>query len=109
MKRKVLVLAALAALLLGGWHVVRGWRETEEDRVRAVIDAIEAGIEERDVGDVMPHIAPGYSDRDGLSRENVKLLLLREFFVNKEGIGIQRGRTDVSLRGPKKAPRWPPI
>ncbi len=98
------IAAALAALVVLVF-LVRRCGESEEDRVRAVIDGIETAVEAKDIGDVMAYIADTYKDGDGLGKNELRFLLLREAFTTKEKITVQRlGGIDVTLRGPKKKP-----
>jgi hypothetical protein len=104
MKRILIIVAAAGLLLYGGFRLIRGCGQTEEDRVRAVIDAIEEAIESKDVGGVMAYVADNYKDGEGLQKQQIRLLLMREVLQGgKDGITIQRlGTTDVTLRGPSK-------
>ena len=100
----ILVGGGVVAALLA-WFGVAAFLgpRSEEDRIRAVISAIEAGIEEKDVGDVIEHIDQTYKDRSGLDRQGLRLFLVRLLFRKKE-MRVQRlGRTEVEITPPDRA------
>src|SRR5688572_28726103 len=78
LKRILVIIAVSAVLLFVGFRYLRGLGDSEEDRVRAVIDAIEEAVEDKDIGGVMTHLAEDYKDGDGLQKQQIRLMLMRD-------------------------------
>jgi len=92
----------IALALLCAWFVF-GRRITDEDQVRAVIDGVEAALEDRDTGGVLAHVAETFKGQDGLTKKQLRGVLAARFLGSRETISIQRsGETRVDLRGPVK-------
>jgi hypothetical protein len=53
---------------------------SDEDRVRAVIDGVEAAAESRDASDVLEHVADSYADSRGLDKPALRDFL-RGYFL----------------------------
>lgn len=85
-----IALAAAVALYLG-YRAVRGWGETEEDRVRAVIEAIKDEVEERDATGAIEHLSTAYHDPDFTERRAVLGALL--YYVR------QHEKIDIRVEG----------
>nr|MBO2487910.1 hypothetical protein [Gammaproteobacteria bacterium] len=75
--------AALLLLLLAACSD----RASPDAQVRAVIERIERAVEERDVGDVLAHIAAQYRDEYGNDRETVGRAL-RGYFIAHQSIHL---------------------
>src|SRR5690606_1056560 len=78
----LLCLVALAAIVAGC-----GEQDSPEAQVRAVIDRMELGAENRDVGDVLDHVSATYRDDHGNGREEVGRLL-RGYFIANQSIHL---------------------
>lgn len=59
-----------------------GARTSDEEQVRAVIDAAEVAAEERDASDVLEHITSDYSDSNGFDRAQLQNFLRAYFLAN---------------------------
>ncbi len=57
--------------------------ETPEEHVRAVISAIEAGIEDRDTSDIFDHVSQNYQDHRGKDRDDLRKLAQVYLFANQ--------------------------
>ena len=57
-----------------------GSRSSDEEQVRAVIDAAEAAAEERDASDVIEHVTSDYGDTNGFDRAQLQNFL-RAYFL----------------------------
>lgn len=57
-----------------------GTKTSDEQQVRALIDAIETAAEARDASDVLEHVADDYTDSDGLDKTQLQNLL-RGYFL----------------------------
>jgi RNase adaptor protein for sRNA GlmZ degradation len=66
----------LAASLLGGC----GAKTSDEEQVRALIDAVEIAAEDRDASDVLTHVADNYIDSAGLDKTQLQNFL-RGYFL----------------------------
>lgn len=104
--RPVLVSIAAAFMALIVWGLwPRGGVETEEDRIRAVIESMAKATGERKVGDVMTHFSESYRGELG-DKQGVRGYALGMFFRSQTMVAIPSGvevtvdgeRADVSLR-----------
>lgn len=68
----------VAALVLSAC----GSRSSDEELVRALIDAVEIAAEERDASDVIEHVASDYSDSNGFDRAQLQNFLRGYFLAN---------------------------
>ena len=66
----------LATTLLAGC----GAKTSDEDQVRALIDAVEAAAEDRDASDVLTHVDDTYADSAGLDKTQLQNFL-RGYFL----------------------------
>lgn len=55
---------------------------SDEDRVRAVIDDVEAAAESRDASDVLEHVADSYADARGMDKTQLRDFLRGYFLVH---------------------------
>jgi len=55
---------------------------SDEDRVRAVIDSVEAAAEARDASDVLEHVADNYTDSRGMDKAQVRDFLRGYFLIH---------------------------
>lgn len=59
-----------------------GSRSSDEEQVRALLEAAETAAEERDASDVLAVIAPDYSDSQGFDRAELQNFLRAYFLAN---------------------------
>jgi hypothetical protein len=69
---------------------------TPEEQVRARIEAMAEAAEKGDIGAVMEGVDPAYRDEEGLSRDNIKGLMLMET-RQRRGIAIWPGPMAVEV------------
>lgn len=95
-KRYFLLLYILAAILIlaTGCH-----KETEEDKVRKVIDRIQHAVEEKKIAAVLEHIAKSYRDPQGNDLDGIKGLLLFYFYRHQK-VSVSIPSIDVTVTGP---------
>jgi hypothetical protein len=62
-------------------------RASPEQEVRAVIDAMEAAAEARDVGDLLEHLSDNYRDAQGQDRQQAALYA-RGYFVTNQSVHL---------------------
>lgn len=90
------------ALLLLGLLVAWLWpRPSEEDRVRAVVQAVAAGAEAGDVGDILEHVDPAYhgsEDGFGLDLKTLRAALALQF-MRRGPIGVILSPIEVQVDG----------
>lgn len=55
-------------------------KSSDEEQVRAVVDAMEEAAEARDASDVLKHVAPSYSDSAGFDKSQLQNFL-RGYFL----------------------------
>ena len=70
----------VASILVATTLSACGAKSSDEQQVRALIDAVEAAAEARDTSDVLEHVADDYTDTDGLDRTQLQNLL-RGYFL----------------------------
>jgi len=66
----------LAAILLAAC----GAKSSDEEQVRALIDAVETAAEARDASDVLEHVADNYADSSGFDKSQLQNFL-RGYFL----------------------------
>ena len=91
--------ALLAASLVLGCF---GGKATPEERIRAVIDALEAAAEARDVGALKPHISESYADGNGNDRRAL-LGLATAHFMRHQSVYLLVRVNGIELPAPGKA------
>jgi len=62
-------------------------RESPEQQVRSVIDAMELAAEARDVGDLMEHLSDNYRDAQGQDRQQAALYA-RGYFISNQSVHL---------------------
>ena len=66
----------LAAILLAAC----GAKSSDEEQVRALVDAVETAAEARDTSDVLEHVADNYADSNGFDKSQLQNFL-RGYFL----------------------------
>lgn len=79
MKFSTTPVAILAATIL---LAACGARSSDEEKLHALIDAVEAAAEARDSSDVLEHVASNYSDSRGLDKTQLRNFLRGYFLAN---------------------------
>jgi len=88
---------AIFPLLLGfGLYLLLKPAPSDEDQIRAAIQAVAQGARARNIGEAMAPISRGYRDEDGLSYDNLKGFLFREF-QRGQGISVMLGPITIEL------------
>ncbi|GIW72196.1 MAG: hypothetical protein KatS3mg102_1738 [Planctomycetota bacterium] len=101
-RRAAIALVALVALGLG-WRALFSRPQDEAARVREVIDAVIAALEDKATGRVLEHLAPDYRDAGGLDRAGVHRVLVATF-LRRRAIAVNRlTPTRVELRPDRTA------
>lgn len=88
----------IALALLGGCSK----KQTDEERIDAVIGECIESAEALKVGGIMEHISEQYSDPRGLKRQDLKGLLASQFFQRKALYVFKLGH-EITLEPPSKA------
>ena len=70
----------VTAILFTATLVACGAKSSDEEQLRAVIDAVEAAAEARDSSDVLEHVADNYADSSGFDKTQLKNFL-RGYFL----------------------------
>jgi len=65
----------VTAILLTATLVACGAKSSDEQQVRAVIDAVETAAEARDASDVLEHVADNYADSNGFDKSQLRNFL----------------------------------
>ena len=65
----------VTAILLITTLVACGAKSSDEQQVRAVIDAVETAAEARDASDVLEHVADNYADSNGFDKTQLRNFL----------------------------------
>lgn len=73
----------LAATLLAAC----GAKTSDEEKVRALIDALEIAAESRDASDVLEHVADDYTDSSGLDKRELTNFL-RGYFLSHPSLEL---------------------
>jgi hypothetical protein len=66
----------IAAILLAAC----GTKSSDEEQVRALVDAVETAAEARDTSDVLEHVADNYADSNGFDKTQLRNFL-RGYFL----------------------------
>ena len=75
-------------------------RETEEDRVRKVVAAMQEATEEKELTALQEHISRSYRDPQGNDYEAIKGLFTFYFFRHRT-VGVSIPSLEVSVNGPQ--------
>lgn len=94
LRSAALCIIALASLLTIGCR-----KETEEDKVRKVVSAMQAATEEKKVLAVQEHISRSYRDPQGNDFEAIKGLFNFYFFRHKT-VAVAIPSLEVAVNGP---------
>jgi hypothetical protein len=65
----------VTAILLTATLAACGAKSSDEQQVRAVIDAVETAAEARDASDVLGHVADNYADSNGFDKSQLRTFL----------------------------------
>src|SRR5262245_42466140 len=68
----------VAAMLL----VACGTKSSDEEQVRALIDAVETAAEARDASDVLEHVSDDYRDGSGYDKTELRRFLMGYFLAH---------------------------
>ena len=89
----------MAIALGAAWYF---WpKETDEDRVRAVVRELIAGAEAGDVGDILDHVSKDFQGREGgegIDKPTLKLILVSQF-MRRGPLGVFVAEILVNVRG----------
>jgi hypothetical protein len=77
-------------------------RESPEQQVRSVIDAMELAAEARDVGDLMEHLSDNYRDAQGQDRQQAALYA-RGYFVTNQSVHLLTRVESLEFPAPDEA------
>jgi len=73
----------IAAILLTTMLLAAcGTQSSDEEQVRALVDAVETAAEARDTSDVLEHVADNYADSNGFDRAQLQNFLLGYFLAH---------------------------
>ncbi len=99
MRTRTVVLAALAVLILGIGGLWLAWPDpSDEDQVRQAIRDVAEGARNGDLGACIKPVSRDYVGDDGLTRDEVKGFLFREF-RRRGSITVLLGDIDVLIDG----------
>jgi hypothetical protein len=73
-------------------------RETEEDKVRKVISAVQQSAEDKKVLPVLEHVSKTYQDPQGNDYDGIKGLVAFYFFRHRK-VGVLIPNIDVTVKG----------
>ena len=99
----ILAMALIAAAFLSGCA-----KDTPQDRVRNVVQAVQKSVENKDLKTVLSHLSEQYRDQQGNDRESVKGLLLY-YFLQHQNISVVLTNLDISIYGSSAAARFQAI
>lgn len=74
-------------------------RDTEEERVKKVISAVQTAAEEKNVKTIMSHVSKTYSDPQGFNYDEIRGLLTA-YFLRHPKIAVYTDNLDISLEEP---------
>jgi len=95
--------ANVAFVLVAGLFATGcGERSSPQDEVRAVIEAAEQAAEARSVGDLMALAAPGFSDRDGRTSDELAHYV-RGYFIANQSVHLLTRITRIEIPAPDVA------
>lgn len=80
MKKNILTLLSVFALLVG---CADNRQNTPEERVKAVLTAVEEAIESRSLSDIMAHVSEAYQDHEGHDKNVIKRLMQLQLVRNQ--------------------------
>jgi len=83
-------------------------KETEEERVKHAVQAIQKGTEIKDIRAILSHISKNYRDPQGNDREGIKGLLLFYFYQHKS-ISVILNNLEVTVREASATARFEAI
>lgn len=86
----------IAVLLLASVIAGCGDAESPEQRVRAVVEAMETAVEARDTGDVLELLSPQYRDAYGNTPEEISRYI-RGYFVANQSIHLLTRIEEISF------------
>ena len=72
----------LTVLILSTALAACGAKSSDEDEVRALIDAVETAAEARDASEVLEHVSDDYSDSAGYDKSGLRSFLLGYFLAH---------------------------
>jgi hypothetical protein len=77
----------VTAILLCTLLAACGAKSSDEEQLRAVIDAVETAAEARDASDVLEHVADNYADSSGFDKTQLRNFL-RGYFLTHPGLEL---------------------
>ncbi len=83
-------------------------RESEEDKVRKVVTAVQQAAEEKKILSVLEHVSKSYRDPQGNDYDGVKGLLAFYFFRHQK-VGIFIPTIEIAVTGPEAKARFQAI
>jgi hypothetical protein len=101
--RRALAVAAVAAVGAAVYLLWPAERRTPEDEVRLLVARTIAAAEARDVGAVTRAVAEDFRGPSGLSKQELKQLVLSLFLRIRAGVAVVNPSLDVSVTGPGAA------
>lgn len=91
----VLVAAAIGLILFTG-------NVDDEEEIRRAIESVAQGAEDADVGDTLETLAEEYEDSSGLTREGLRMMLVRQF-ARGRALHVVIGPIKVEMTGEDSA------
>ena len=99
MKTRNLVVGALAFAVVAGMTLWAVWPDpSDEDQIREAIQAVAEGARRADVFAAMKPVSRNYVDEQGLTYDDVRGLLFREF-KRRGGITVMLSDIEVTVHG----------
>jgi hypothetical protein len=89
----VLVIVFAIAVVL---CLTRCQKETEEDKIKNMVDGIQMAVREKDAGTVLRHLSKTYHDPQGNNYDDVKGLL-SFYFMNHRQVNAYVPNLDISI------------
>lgn len=83
-------------------------KETEEDRVRKVVTAVQKAAEEKKILAVQEHLSRSYGDPKGHDLDGIKALLAFYFFRHKT-VAVYIPAIEASVNGPQATAKFQAI
>jgi len=93
-----LVIAALA-------QIISCTRETEEDKVKQVVIAVQKAAEEKKIKAIQEHLSRSYRDPQGHDYDGIKGLLAFYFFRHRT-VAVYISGLETSVNGPEATARF---
>jgi len=72
----------LTLLITASFLTACATESSDEERVRSVIDSVEAAAEARDASDVLEHVADSYADSRGMDKTQLRDFLRGYFLIH---------------------------